>query len=145
MKKSVIIIIVVALVFIAAAVYFYVYNKPHRDVVGEEAAMTVTATELYNAFVNNPEEANKTYLNKVIQVSGIVSDMTILNDNDVKLVLSGGDAMFGVACTFDDEHARSAQNLDKGSKTSIKGLCTGYSGDDIMPGDVVLVKCTIVD
>lgn len=142
MKKA-LIVIVIAVVLIGAAVYYFVYNKPHRNIISEEAAYSLPSSEIYNAFTTNPDDANTKYLNKVVSVTGIVTDVAEINDNEVKIVLSADDDMFGVACSFSDEEAEKAKLMQEGNEVTIKGLCTGYSGDDVMPGDVVLIKCSI--
>jgi len=141
MKKALIAIVVI--VIIGVAVYYFVYNKPHRDILSEEAAFSLPASELYNAFTSNPDEANAKYLNQIVSVTGTVSDISSISNNEMKIVLSTDENMFGVACSFSDEEAEKARSLEEGNEATIKGLCTGYSGDEIMPGDVVLVKCSI--
>jgi hypothetical protein len=141
--KKVLLVIIIAVVLIGVAVYYFVYNKPHRDIVAEKAAYSLPASELYNSFISNPDNANEKYLNKVVSVTGTVTDVAELNDNEVKLVLSVDDDMFGVACSFSGDEADKAKIMQEGNEVTIKGLCTGYSGDDVMPGDVVLIKCSI--
>ena len=143
MKKAFLVILIIVAVG-AVAVYYFVYNKPHRDIHSEKAAFSIPASELYDTFTTNTDEANAKYLNKVISVSGTVSDIATLDDG-VKIVLATEGEMFGVACSFSGEEAEQAKNVQVGSQVTIKGLCTGYSGDDIMPGDVVLIKCNIQD
>ncbi len=142
MKKA-LLLIVLAVVLIGAAVYYFVYNKPHRDIVSEKATFSLPSAELYNAFTTNPDDANAKYLNKVVSVSGTVSDVTVLSETETKVVLSADDDLFGVACSFADDEVDKAKLIQEGNEITIKGLCTGYSGDDVMPGDVVLIKCSI--
>ena len=141
MKKALIIVFV--LVIIGVVVYFSLFNKPHRDIISEKAAFSMPASELYNAFTSNPDDANAKYLNKVISVTGSVSDISSISNNEMKIVLSADENMFGVACSFSDEEVDVARSIEEGNELTIKGLCTGYTGDGLMPGDVVLVKCKI--
>ncbi|KOY85954.1 hypothetical protein AD998_07180 [bacterium 336/3] len=136
MKKRIIITSVLAIFLIGVTGIYYVYNKPHRDVKGENAFVTVEAKQLFDEYSKNQQEANKKYLDKVIVVKGVVKEVTLPTDNKggATIVLETGDEMFGISCGFD---AKDSQNPAVGSQIVIKGVCTG------MTMDVVLNKCSI--
>ncbi|MBL7712540.1 MAG: hypothetical protein JNL13_08760 [Chitinophagaceae bacterium] len=122
MKKFIAIIIVLAA--IAGAVYYFVINKPHRD-VNDEAAIEIAAPQLFAEFTANEAEANKKYLNKAILVSGIVSAVEENQDKQKYMILQTDDALNGVMCTM-----RSNDFSTKtGDQVSVKGFCSGFVGD----------------
>ncbi|MCU0438259.1 MAG: OB-fold putative lipoprotein [Raineya sp.] len=136
MKKRIIITSILAIVLAGALGVYYVYNKPHRDVKGETAFVSVDAKQLFEEYSKNEAAANKKYLDKVIIVKGTVKEVILPTDNKggATIVLESGDEMFGVSCGFD---AKDSQNPAVGSTITIKGACTG------MTTDVVLNKCSI--
>ena len=49
--------------------------KPHQNVAGEDAAASLSASELYHEFQSDENAANKKWVGKVIEVSGTVSSV----------------------------------------------------------------------
>jgi hypothetical protein len=65
------------------------------------------------------------------------------SDELVILVFAFGDGMFGpegVRCTMLPEFNEKAKSLNEGDFIKLKGLCTGYTGVD-----VIMDKCSIVE
>jgi DNA/RNA endonuclease YhcR with UshA esterase domain len=125
------------LLLIGAAVGWNLYNKPHEGVKNVEADMRMSAADLFNDFQRNENVANKKYLNKVIEVTGIVSEVQNANGSQI-ILLSSADDMGGVSCQLtNDEHNKKIQ-IKKSTKITVKGKCSGY----LM--DVNLVDCVLV-
>ena len=87
-------------------------------------------------FVWNEEAANKKYISKVIEVTGVVTDVQSA-DNTVMVLLSSGDEAGGINCSF-------LKNLKKpipktGESIKVKGRCTGFLMDVALV-DAVLIK-----
>ena len=84
MKK--IIIIAIVFLIIAVVTFKYVY-KDHRDIVSERPEFVVESVDLILEFVSNSELASQKYLNKTIEVDGIVTgiekDIVMLNNSIV--------------------------------------------------------------
>jgi len=119
--------ILLAIVIVGAAIYFYVFHKPHRDLAGEEAAASLSAEELHTAFTSNASEAQVSYLDKVVEVEG---QFTELSDSIAVLYP-------GIACTM-----IKPENLPQtGTEVSVKGRVVGY--DDLFE-EVKLDYCTVV-
>lgn len=55
--------------------YLYVYQD-HRDIKSEQAAFVVRSTELFEEFMNDPQQSEQKYLNKTIEISGILSELS---------------------------------------------------------------------
>ncbi|HEX3767281.1 MAG TPA: hypothetical protein VFE04_03425 [Puia sp.] len=118
-----------------AAWGLYNLYKPHRNVEGEEAVATLTATSLYNEFVRNESEANQKWIGKVLEVNGIISSVTG-SGNYVSLNLAAA-AEGGVNCSVLKKDLPADHKFNKGDSISIKGKCTGF----LM--DVNMVDCII--
>lgn len=74
MKKKILLIGVLLLVGVSVKLYFYMY-KDHRDVSTEEAKFAVTVADLQSQFVKDVVSSNAKYLDKAIEVSGIVTSI----------------------------------------------------------------------
>lgn len=129
----------VALIVLSAAYGFYLYHKKPADVRTLDAQVNVSATLLVEAFSKDETAANKLYLDKIIAVKGIITD--IKSDSVTKqstVFLDSGDPMAAVNCSFYEEETDAVKALHKGQQVTIKGQCTGKLLD------VVLNKCSIV-
>lgn len=125
-------------VLAAWLVYSKVYNKPHRQIAGEQAAYVVSSADLFGAYETDESKADSLYLNKVIQVEGNVEKVSQNEGGETTLMLAGNE-MFGISCTMADSEIEKIQHIKPGSKVKLKGLCNG------MLMDVVLVKCVLVE
>ena len=144
MKTWIKILIALFLIGIIAGVlgYFFVYNKPHKDYLKTKPELSLSAAELYNAFIENPAEAAPKYNGRVIEIYGKIDDREISGEM-VILVFIFDDGLFGpegVRCTMLPDFNDTAMSLTIGDYTKLKGLCTGYTGVD-----VILDKCSIVE
>ena len=119
------------MVVLALAAY-KMYTKPHRSVEAENA-IVITATDLFDAFEKDEPLANKIYLNKVLEVTGRVSEVSENLDEKKIIVLETSHMIFGVRCTMAD----SAVSLPVGAQATIKGICTGYLSDVIITDGIL--------
>lgn len=134
MRKKIIIFLSGA--FLCLCVAWYWYNKPRTGVLSKATDASVTAAELYDKYSVAEAEANKLYLNKVIEVSGEVDDITGNENNTI--ILLRGQGMGGVSCLFATGAYLKGKPLKKGMHVVIKGRCTGFNID------VNLVDCIII-
>ncbi len=105
-------VLVIALVS-AIAVYNYVFNAEHRDIASEEATTSISAKNIFNQFQSNEALATTTFLDKVVEVKGEITDLEGLD-----IVLSNG-----AQATIS---AKDTLKLKKGDTITIKGRCVGY-------------------
>jgi tRNA_anti-like len=116
-------------------VYFFQWNKPHRQVQAEVASVKTDADALLEAYTQSEEKANQKYLNKVIQVKGKVGEITENQSKQTVIFLQTQDPMSAISCTF---QTKPTQSPKAGDDLTIKGLCTGFTTD------VVLIQCSIL-
>ena len=126
MKKKIFIFIITVIIVIIA--YNYVYQD-HRDIKNEKAEFVVSATEIFNEFSINFEDASNKYLNKTIEISG---QITKLNENDITLDST-------IFCQFD---SNINSDVKEGDVLKIKGRCIGF--DDLL-GELKLDQCSITE
>jgi cell division protein YceG involved in septum cleavage len=137
MKKNRVLKIISVLVLIflvtGAFVYYHYWLTPQRD-VKDEKAITVTAQTILDAYAANEQQANAVYLDKAIEVSGEVTEVSKNEAGKTVLSLKTSDPMAGVRCTLKN----GADTIKAGSNVRVKGICTGY----LM--DVTLIDCYLV-
>ncbi|KAA3624091.1 MAG: hypothetical protein DWQ02_23520 [Bacteroidetes bacterium] len=129
--------IVIVLLFIGGAIGFYLFNKPHKNMNKAKADIKIEAPELFSAFESDELAANEKYLDKVVEVTGVVSEVK-QEDGIISVVLETEDLMFGVICQLDEYSESRKSDFKIGESVTLKGLCTG----SLM--DVVLVRCVEV-
>lgn len=132
-KKLLILGFIAAL--IGGSIGIYLWNKPVTSTSKLDADLQITATALFDAYVQDETGADATYLGKVLEVSGTLKEIRTTDNGKPALVLETSDAIFGVLCEFEDEAVANA--LEPGSSVTIKGVCSG------MLFDVVLNRCVI--
>lgn len=136
MKGKKIVISILVLVIALAVVGYKMYNKPHVDVAIEKADITITANNLFADFSNDEEKANATYLDKIVEVKGVIGK--IANEEEKVIInLNTGDDFGSVLCHLSDSSIGKVKDIKEGESIKVKGICTGF----LM--DVVLVKCEI--
>jgi tRNA_anti-like len=90
-------------------------------------AVRVTAVEFYNAW-EDPDRADKSYKNKVIEVTGVFNEVNFGLGDAYRVMLKGGPGQFDiVSCQFaknQDTRAKLAQ-LQPGQTVTIRGKCLG--------------------
>jgi hypothetical protein len=136
MKK--ILIIIAALIIIGGVagwyVYTYIYNKPHTDYAAAEATVILKAKRLYTDYSTNPEFADEKFLDKVVEIEGVISDVEIV-DSLVIVVFAYKAGDFGdegIRVTMLPEFHDQAKRLSFLKPVKLKGHCTGYNGTDVI-------------
>lgn len=137
-RKSLVIISFFLLIILGAVlVYLWTFRKSDLSVGSEKADFKLTANELIQSFENNEELANAAYLDKVIVVTGSVSNISE-DSLTVTVYLKEEGAISGILCSFN----KSVVNTDKisiGKEVNVKGICSGYLLD------VILNRCSLAE
>ena len=138
MNKKFYLVGIVLLLVLVGIGGFWQYNRPARNLQNEEAAFTIPASELYNQFSADEQSANKQYLDKTIQVQGLLKSVGRGPDGSLNLTLDSGSGLGDITCEVPDSNVPEGASLQVGREVAVKGQCTGK----LM--DVVLVKCVIL-
>jgi len=122
---------------LAAVVVFgiYMYNKPHKNVGRAKPDFSMDAKALFTDFEEREEESNTKYLDKVVQVTGVVREVVVDDEGKVSVTLDTGNDFFGVICELQETSKWTKEDFKAGQEVTFKGLCSG------MLMDVVLVRC----
>jgi len=123
-------IVVLAIIFLAATgSYLYLFRE-HRDIKNEKPELIITSALIISEFIQEPSKSEQKYLNKTIQVSGIIKEI-----NPRGLLLSDG-----IYCTINDSLAHSSLNIE--TQITIKGRVIGF--DDLLE-QIKLDQCFILN
>lgn len=126
-------ILIIGLLAIISAIGFgwYMYHKPVESLENKTPDIKIKASELVIAFETDEQSANQKYLDKILEISGVIDK--VQNNN---IYIKTENPLSSVICEMSGEHSLS--EIKPEEKITIKGLCTGYLLD------VVLVRCTII-
>lgn len=134
------IIAILSVLILAGAAYgLYLFNKPAPKVENEKA-LAISASDLFDAYVKSPSIADSKYLNKALEVNGIVTDFKQNQEGGSIVYFQTNDPIYGVTCSFLHEPGA----LEKGSTITVKGFCTGYLGDSLETSDVKMDRGILV-
>jgi hypothetical protein len=116
------------------AIGYYNYNRTTSSLENTDPNFALSADDIFSEFEKNEVDANKKFLDKVIEVSGTVQSFNNENLADRNVTLQTESGMFGVICKLDSTYD-AQYKIAVGEKIKIKGVCTG------MLMDVVLIRC----
>lgn len=141
LKKIVALLVILGIVG-AVYVWFFVYNKPHRDYENASADFSIEAADCYHEFASNKGGVESIYTGKILEISGTPTEIES-KDSLCVVVFVYNEGMFGdegIRCTMLTSHHQKAKQLDMTKNVTIKGFCSGYNDTD-----VVLEHCSIVE
>ena len=92
-----------------------------------EPELSISATELINAYKENEIKADKMYKGKIVEVNGIVDGINSGIDDKAIVILSDGDefSFDNVQCCIDNDNQDKACELEKGQNVTIIGEASG--------------------
>ncbi|GHE72736.1 MULTISPECIES: OB-fold protein [Roseivirga] len=138
MKKKRLIIIAVVMAFVAAYIVYDKMLSTGPKMKSRTVEASLTAEALYNAFETDENKANTLYLNKVVQVEGIVT--AIHQSAEAKPVVELETNGFGLLkCTLEDSNELTNHSLTDGDRVVLKGECIGYLLDVLLE-DVIIIE-----
>ena len=97
MKKKILIAGILIIGLLSIGIYFYIYQE-HRDISAEDANFSLTVKDLQGEFTADAVGANAKYLDKTIEVSGLVTSIDMANHSivlDEKLSAVFKDSVLG--------------------------------------------------
>lgn len=131
MKRSAIIIIIILLVIaIGAFVGYRMYTNRVPNYADATPDLTVTTTQLSEAFNKDTANASKRFMDKIVRVTGLVKSM-----DSSAVVLGEAGNPSDVVVGLDDRNLKGIQSLKAGDTAILQGKFSGYSkasGDDLL-------------
>jgi hypothetical protein len=147
MKK--IILIALALIVLTGAaafvVYKYVYDKPQSasgpEIANKPADLNLAAKRLWTDYSMNKDIADPKYTGKVIEIKGSIMRVETV-ENKVIVVFAyrkGEHGDEGIRVSMLPAFNQAAKGINPFKDIRIKGLCTGYNGQDVTMEDGSIV------
>jgi tRNA_anti-like len=128
-----IVLAVVLITFLTALIGF---NKKHADTAKAKPDFVITATILQKEFEDNEEAASAKYINKILEVNGIVTSAAPSDSTHLNVSLKTGSDISSVNCVLPASGKLS--KFKPGEEITLRGECSGF----LM--DVLLKNCAII-
>ena len=131
------------ILLLAVAWIWYVFNEKYADTTQITPAFSVTALDLIHEFEKNDSLANKKYAEKIMVVSGEVSEVEGV-DSTVNIKMADSTSGSYVIFAFQQQDKALAEKIKSGDKVSIKGSCSGGAYSKILETEFITFKrCAI--
>lgn len=145
-KKILYVSLALLVLVLGGAYYGYTeYNRKNTNLTNTRALYTISANDIISQFSQDEPGSNAKYLSKVIDVSGQIKKVDEDANGYYTLVLGDTASMSSVRCSLDSMINKKVSSFTTGQTISIKGVCTGFTADDMGLGsDVILNRCVPV-
>ncbi len=128
------------------------FNKPARDVQITRTDFSYNSSDIVSEYLTDAQKANNKYLDdtgnsKVLEISGIVAEISEDFNKQKVILLKADSDKAGVSCTFTSETNLQVENIKIGDQITIKGVIrSGASFDEDldMYENVIIEKSGIV-
>ena len=118
------------------ATAYFVYNKPHRDILSEKAQFSLSLVEMNEEFLEDEDSAYKKYFNQVVEISGIAVAINEKANKRYDVVLKSQ----GIIANGELIHANGQPKTLIDQNVALKGLFIGY---DNLLEEIKLSECSI--
>jgi len=137
--KKKIFITLFALLALGSTYYFLVKinEAPNQNSITAETEIRILSKDLLASFISNETLANETFVEKTIEVEGIVKEVTFFN-NRYTVLLQGGEEYMCIMCDMKENQIEQIKTLTKGDTVVLKGICKGFLMDAILLNCVLL-------
>ncbi len=131
---------------IAGGIYGYrEYHRANKDIALLQPAFTISSGILIEDFTKNDSAANIKYLGKTLAVNGLLKTVDKDENGFFTVVLGDTASSASVRCSMDSMHNSEAVKLKAGAIINIKGICTGYTKDEMGLGADIILNHSCID
>ena len=134
LKTIIYVVFIFGLVGILAAILLY--NKPHKNLLRNKPDYVMDAYDLQKEFESDESVATAKFLNKNLEVRGMISDMNLKDGKVISISLQTGNETSAVICNLGK--LIDAEIIDKNKPVTVRGELSGF----LM--DVLLINCIIL-
>lgn len=118
------------------------YNRRAPDMADVKSAFELTDAEILSAFESKIEESKQRYIDQVLEIKGSVKAIEKDEKGFYTVVLGGEGSLSAVRCVVDSLYSSRAATLSVGVYSTLRGICVGYTADDMGLGaDILLNRC----
>ncbi|MBZ5856774.1 OB-fold putative lipoprotein [Flavihumibacter profundi] len=130
-KRMILAFVLVVILGVGIEYSFYLYNKPRITALVSSTELRIDAAVLFRDYKQDELLANHKYLNKIIEVKGIVQEIDSSSGNMSVLLLTGSEG--AINCSM---AVMPKADIHK-KEILVKGKCAGFMMD------VMMVDCVI--
>lgn len=127
---------IIFMIIAGAGAAIYLFDKQHKDLQKIRPDFIMTASELQKEFENDEATATSKYVNKIIEVSGIIESVNAGEEKTLSVTLKTENDLSSVICTF--QSLAHLPELKAGNNIVIRGESSGYLTD------VLLNNCSVI-
>lgn len=141
--KSYTLKIVFAIAFVIFGCYFYWYftNVSYSNIFDAKTEIKTDAEKLVASFISDQKLANTTYVEKTVEIQGIIKDISFLNNRSTLFLEAGKyTTKNSIICDMQTNQKHNINKLKLGDSVLIKGIFKGFLMDGIMLNCVLLKK-----
>lgn len=106
-------------------------NETHASTESLKEDYTLTAADLIKDFLANDTAANKKYTEKVLLVSGQVSESVVAADSTGTVSFADSTGSYAIF-SIDKTQMEKVKLIEKGDAATVKGICSGGIFSDIL-------------
>ena len=131
------------LLLVGIGVIWYLFSKKYEDTATVKAEYSLPASQLLREFKTNLAEANKRYTEKIVTVTGRVTEIESADTTvNIKMIdTTSGDY---VIFAFQSQDMKAVKQIKEGDSVSLKGSCSGGEYSNILDAHFINFKrCTI--
>jgi hypothetical protein len=132
-KKIIVVVLVLATIGVGTGIYLF-YKKP--ETVDDKKGIVISAATLSEQYTTNEKTADSIYLNKVIEVTGTVSETEQNQDGGMMVILKTDDPVAGIQCAMREK----GMQVTTGQSITIKGFCSGSGITGVSLTDCIISK-----
>lgn len=136
-KTKILLLIVLFGGLLGGSIGLYLWFKPVPGIESLDTEISIPANDLFLAYEADENTANDKYLNKVVEVTGLVREIKTNEAGFPVVVLETDDMMFGVICEFESKDPL-PRDVQAGALITIKGLCNGKLLDVVLNRSVFI-------
>lgn len=130
-------LIAVSVIALAGIIFgLYMFNLGPKDLQKAKPDFIMTAIDLQKAFEDDEAAANSKYVNKIIEVTGIIESVKPGDNKTLSISLKTGSPLSSVNCTF--QSAPDTSGIRVSEPIKLRGECSGF----LM--DVLLNNCSVI-
>lgn len=123
--------------FILGSLYLITFRKNSVNVINTKTEVQISSKKLTSSFLENEDKANSQYVEKIVEIEGIVKNITFFN-NRYTVLLHGETNYSCVMCDMQPDQYNQIEKLHVGQSITLKGVCKGFLMDAIVLNCIIL-------
>lgn len=125
---------VLLLIVAGGIIAYWIVFKSRADIVQDKPDAQVSAGSLIAAFEKDTASASKQYIDKVVEITGMVKRI----DTSGAVILGEEGSLSEVVVAFDQMyHKKDYEELKLGTQAVLQGICSGYAISGSDPDDLL--------